>query len=74
MPGCPHRAPRVAFQGKILDVAPIINLVRLETMKNLMYGDMRILVTDDVADAILHYAAILAQIRASDVVAVPTVD
>ena len=60
MPGCPHRATHVAFQGKILDVAPIINLVRLETMKNLMYGDMRILVTDDVADAILYYAAILA--------------
>jgi len=43
-------------------------------MKNLMYGGAPILVTDDVADAVLHYAAILAQFRASDVVAVPTVD
>ncbi|MBF4591671.1 hypothetical protein [Curtobacterium sp. VKM Ac-1395] len=43
-------------------------------MKNLMYGGTPILVTDDVADAVLHYAAILAQIKASDVIAVPTVD
>jgi hypothetical protein len=43
-------------------------------MKNLMCGAMPILVADDVAHAVLQYAALLAQIEASDIVIVPTVD
>lgn len=42
-------------------------------MKNLVYGSSPILVSDDVADAVVHYASILATGRLSDVVAIPTV-
>lgn len=43
-------------------------------MKHIVYGLSSVIASDDVADALLHYAAVLAQSRASDVVAVPTVD
>lgn len=43
-------------------------------MKHIVYGLSTVITTDDVADALIHYDAILAQARASDVVAVPTVD
>jgi hypothetical protein len=43
-------------------------------MKNLAYGSWTVLVSDDVADAVLHYSAVLGQVRSSDVVDVPTVD
>ena len=43
-------------------------------MKHIVYGLASVIVSDDVADAVLHYAAVLAQARASDVVAVPTAD
>lgn len=43
-------------------------------MKNLAYGSWTVLVSDDVADAVLHYSAVLGQIRSSDVVDVPIVD
>lgn len=43
-------------------------------MKHVIYGLSAVITTDDVADALIHYAAIVAQAQASDVVAVPTVD
>lgn len=43
-------------------------------MKHIVYGRSSVLVSDDVADALLHYTAVLAQARASDVVAVPAID
>jgi tripartite-type tricarboxylate transporter receptor subunit TctC len=43
-------------------------------MRNLAYGSWTILVSDDVADAVLHYSAVLGQLRSSDVVDVPTID
>lgn len=43
-------------------------------MKSLIYGASSILVGDDVASAVLHYATVLAQARESDVVDIPTVD
>jgi tripartite-type tricarboxylate transporter receptor subunit TctC len=46
----------------------------LNAMKNLVYGASTLLVGDDVANAVLHYAAILAEARASDVVDIPTCD
>lgn len=42
-------------------------------MKHLIYGTSSILVGDDVASAVLHYATILAQAGESDVVDIPTV-
>ena len=43
-------------------------------MKTLIYDSASILVGDDVAQAVLHYAAILASTRESDVVDIPTCD
>ena len=43
-------------------------------MKHLAYGFWTVLVSDDVADAVLHYSAVLGQVRSSDVVGVPTID
>jgi hypothetical protein len=43
-------------------------------MKNLAYGSWTILVSDDVAEAVLRYSAMLGQMRSSDVVDVPVVD
>jgi len=43
-------------------------------MRNIAYGSTAILVSDDVADALIHYAAILAMTHTSDLVVVPTVD
>ncbi|ROP58681.1 hypothetical protein [Curtobacterium sp. PhB115] len=43
-------------------------------MKNLKYGTFAILISDAAANAVLHYAAILAQAGDSDVVDIPTCD
>ncbi|TPG05607.1 hypothetical protein [Curtobacterium flaccumfaciens] len=43
-------------------------------MKHIVYGLSSVIAADDVAHALVHYAAVLAQARASDVVEVPTVD
>jgi hypothetical protein len=43
-------------------------------MKHIVYGLSSVIASDDVADALVHYGAVLAQARASDVVEVPTVD
>jgi hypothetical protein len=43
-------------------------------MRNLAYGSWTVLVSDDVADAVLHYSAVLGQMRSSDVVEVLTID
>ncbi|MBB1198670.1 hypothetical protein [Curtobacterium flaccumfaciens] len=43
-------------------------------MKNIVYGSSTVLVSDDVAEALMHYGAALAMARTGDVVNVPTVD
>ncbi|PZE26238.1 hypothetical protein [Curtobacterium sp. MCLR17_042] len=43
-------------------------------MKHIVYGLTSVIASDDVAHALVHYAAVLAQARASDVLNVPTVD
>lgn len=43
-------------------------------MRNIVYGSSTVLVADDVADAVLRYAAVLATTGTSDVVHIPTVD
>jgi hypothetical protein len=43
-------------------------------VKHIVYGLSSVVAADDVAHALIHYAAVLAQARASDVVEVPTVD
>jgi hypothetical protein len=43
-------------------------------VKHIVYGLSSVVAADDVAHALIHYAAVLGQARSSDVVAVPTVD
>ncbi|WP_146238535.1 hypothetical protein [Curtobacterium sp. MCPF17_003] len=43
-------------------------------MKYIVYGLSSVITSDDVAHALIHYAAVLAQASASDVVEVPTAD
>ncbi|MGN8049532.1 hypothetical protein ACTJKO_07545 [Curtobacterium sp. 22159] len=43
-------------------------------MKHIVYGLASIIASDDVAEAVIEYAAALAQSRDSDVVTVPTYD
>lgn len=43
-------------------------------MKHIVYGLASIIASDDVAEAVIDYAAALAQSRDGDVVTVPTCD
>lgn len=40
-------------------------------MKDLLFGGTRFLTTDEVADAVLHYAQVLAQYGRADIVRFP---